>query len=176
MQDEQFPSQFDRFTQNAKKSLEYAGQFALSTGSTYVGTEHLLVGILKTNTSLGARLLADAGVSLDKIDLSNMQSATQADASMAPQFIDLSDAAKRTLALALRVAQQFGQPYAGTEHLLYAILSQKNSRANTLLRGTDIDPNSIRGDIEQHLQSQQYLAQSQQGGGSKKSQLQNTWA
>jgi ATP-dependent Clp protease ATP-binding subunit ClpC len=168
MQDEQFPSQFDRFTQNAKKSLEYAGQFALSTGSTYVGTEHLLVGILKTNTSLGARLLADAGVSLDKIDLSNMQSATQADASMAPQFIDLSDAAKRTLALALRVAQQFGQPYAGTEHLLYAILSQKNSRANTLLRGTDIDPNSIRGDIEQHLQSQQYLAQSQQGGGSKK--------
>lgn len=168
MQEEQFPAQFDRFTQNAKKSLEYAGQFALGTGSSYVGTEHLIVGILKSNTSLGARLLADAGVSLDKIDLSNMQSSTAADPNMAPQFIDLSDAAKRTLALALRVAQQFGQPYAGTEHLLYAILSQKNSRANSLLRTADIDPNTIRADIEQHLQSQQYLSQSQQGQGNKK--------
>ncbi|MBI2798229.1 ATP-dependent Clp protease ATP-binding subunit [Candidatus Saccharibacteria bacterium] len=151
MQDN-FPSQFDRFTQNAKKSLENAGALALSMGSHYVGTEHLLLGILRTNTSLGARMLSDMGVSLDKIKLDTFSSVS----STTPQLIDLSETAKKTLALALRVAQQFNHPYAGTEHLLYALVSQKNSRANTILREISINPNDIRAEVENYLSSQTY--------------------
>lgn len=157
MQDN-FPSQFDRFTQNAKKSLENAGQLALSMGSHYVGTEHLLLGILRTSTSLGARMLSDAGVSLDKIKLDTFSSV----ASTTPQLIDLSETAKKTLALALRVAQQFNHPYAGTEHLLYALVSQKNSRANTILREINVNPNDIRTEVESYLSSQSYQQEANQ--------------
>lgn len=158
MQDN-FPSQFDRFTQNAKKSLENAGTLAISMGSHYVGTEHLLLGILRTSTSLGARMLSDMGVSLDKIKLDTFSSVS----STTPQLIDLSETAKKTLALALRVAQQFNHPYAGTEHLLYALVSQKNSRANTILREININPNDIRAEVENYLSSQTYQQEEGQG-------------
>lgn len=144
------PPQFDRFTENAKHSLEHAGMIAASLGSAYIGTEHLLLGVMKTQSSIGAKILTQSGVTLDKLELtlvSNAQVSTHT-------LQALSETAKKTIALALRVAQEFGQPYAGTEHLLYAILSQRNARANVLLKEIAINPNDIRTDLEQYLQAQ----------------------
>ena len=64
---EEFLSHFDRFTQNAKKSLENAGLLAINMGSNYIGTEHLLLGMLKAQGSIGARLLSELGVRLDNV-------------------------------------------------------------------------------------------------------------
>ncbi len=144
------PPQFDRFTENAKHSLEHAGMIAASLGSAYIGTEHLLLGVMKTQSSIGAKILTQSGVTLDKLELtlvSNAQVSTHT-------LQALSETAKKTIALALRVAQEFGQPYAGTEHLLYAILSQRNARANVLLKEISINPNDIRTELEQYLQAQ----------------------
>jgi len=144
------PPQFDRFTENAKRSLENAGMLAASLGSAYVGTEHLLLGVLKANDSIGAKILTQSGVTIDKLQLTlttNMAVSTQA-------LQALSETAKKTITLALRVAQEYGQPYAGTEHLLYAILSQRSARANVLLREIAINPNDIRGDLEHYLTNQ----------------------
>lgn len=144
------PPQFDRFTENAKHSLEHAGMIAATIGSAYIGTEHLLLGVMKAQNSIGAKILTQSGVTLDKLELtlvSNAQVSTHT-------LQALSETAKKTIALALRVAQEFGQPYAGTEHLLYAILSQRNARANVLLKEISVNPNDIRAELEQYLQAQ----------------------
>jgi ATP-dependent Clp protease ATP-binding subunit ClpC len=111
---EDFLSHFDRFTQNAKKSLESAGLLAINMGSSYIGTEHLLLGMLKVQGSIGARLLSDMGVRIDNVPVygnHNIQTSTPSGS------IELSETAKQTITSALRVAQQNGQPYAGGNRL-----------------------------------------------------------
>lgn len=161
---EEFLSHFDRFTQNAKKSLENAGLLAINMGSSYVGTEHLLLGMLKAQGSIGARLLGELGVRVDNVPL---QANHSVQTSTPNGVIELSETAKQTITMALRVAQQYGQPYAGTEHLLFAILSQKNSRAQALLREMSVDPNMVRGELEQYLNSQPTQIEQPAGVGRK---------
>ncbi|MDF2461632.1 MAG: negative regulator of tic competence clpC/mecB [Candidatus Saccharibacteria bacterium] len=69
-----------------------------------------------------------------------------------------SETAKRTLTYSLRVAKEFGQPYCGTEHILFAILSEKSARAISLLKNDlQIDPSIIRSELENYLGNQQYF-------------------
>ena len=145
--------EFERFTENAKHSLRNAGELASSMGAAYVGTEHLLLGVLKQQSSLGSKILKESGVTLDRLNLSmvpNLQAGSLS--SSAPQAV--SATAKKAITLALRAAQEFGQPYAGTEHLLFAILGQDNARANVLLRGIQVEPNEVRSEVENYLNAQ----------------------
>ncbi len=151
--------EFDRFTENAKRSLQNAGELAMSLGAAYVGTEHLLLGVLKQQTSIGSKILKDMGVSLDRLNLSMVPSLQPGQAGATPQA--LSATARKTITLALRVAQEYGQPYAGTEHLLFAILGQDNARANVLLRGIKVDPVDIRSELENFLNAQSYAYEEQ---------------
>ncbi len=151
--------EFDRFTENAKRSLQNAGELAMGMGAAYVGTEHLLLGVLKQQTSIGSKILTDMGVSLDRLNLSTVPSLQAGASASTPQA--LSATARKTITLALRVAQEYGQPYAGTEHLLFAILGQDNARANVLLRGIKVDPNDIRGELENYLNAQSYAYEEQ---------------
>ena len=146
---------FDRFTENAKHSLEFADAIAAQLGSPYIGTEHMLLGVLQQEQSVGSQILRDAGVSIDR---------AQVAMTVAPSVMSLglnkglSETAKLTLTLSYRIAQEFGQTYAGTEHILFAILNQKNARANAVLREIAVDPESIRSAIEEYLINQQHIA------------------
>jgi ATP-dependent Clp protease ATP-binding subunit ClpC len=149
----EFGPQFDRFTENAKQSLENADQIARSMASSYIGTEHILLGVLQQDTSIGAKILRNAGVSLEK---------AQMVLSFSPKVIahnhkGLSETAKTTLTLSWRIAREFGQPYSGTEHILFALLSQKNARANTLLKEMQVEPSLVRGELENYLSNQQFF-------------------
>jgi len=152
MKNENYADQFDRFTENAKRSLENAGEIALSANASYIGTEHLLLGVLKQTGSIGAKILQEAGITLDRLQLN-----LTTDPIFHGSLQGLSETAKKAITLSLRVAQEFGQPYAGTEHLLFAIMSQKNARALTLLREHKVNPSVIRNEIENHLQSHNYM-------------------
>ncbi|MSR68260.1 ATP-dependent Clp protease ATP-binding subunit [Candidatus Saccharibacteria bacterium] len=163
---EDFLKHFDRFTQNAKKSLENAGLMAINMGSNYIGTEHLLLGMLKAQGSIGARLLSDMGVRIDNVPVygnHNIQTSTPSG------VIEFSETAKQTITSALRIAQQHGQPYAGTEHLLFAILSQKNSRAISIMKDMGIDPIAVRGELEKYLDSQPFQVEVPVGASNKAS-------
>lgn len=167
---EEFLSHFDRFTQNAKKSLENAGLLAINMGSNYIGTEHLLLGMLKAQGSIGARLLGELGVRIDNVPIygnHNIQTSTPSG------VIELSETAKQTITSALRIAQQYGQPYAGTEHLLFAILSQKNSRAISILRDMNVNPGEIKTELEKYLESQPSQVEVPQHNGSRKGSKQS---
>ncbi|HSX01560.1 MAG TPA: ATP-dependent Clp protease ATP-binding subunit, partial [Candidatus Saccharimonas sp.] len=149
-----FSSQFDRFTDNAKHSLENAERIATQMGSSYVGTEHILLGVLQQEGSIGAKILKNAGVTFDKAQLVLSFSQQLGGTS----YKGASETAKRTLTYSLRVAKEFGQPYCGTEHILFAILSEKSARAISLLKNDlQIDPAAIRAELESYLGNQQYF-------------------
>lgn len=141
-------------TDNAQNSMKHADAIARSFGSAYIGTEHLLLGVLAQDSSMGAKILENSGVTLDRARLA---------LNLTPKTLvinlggkGLSETAKLTLKLAFHIAQDYSQEFCGTEHILYSILTQKNARATVLLRDMNIDVDSLTSEIEQFLNRQQY--------------------
>lgn len=141
-----------KLTDNARTSLGRADAIARALGSAYIGTEHLLLGVLSQGSSVGAKVLADAGVTLDRAEIAlNMTPPTLVISTGAK---GLSETAKLTLKMAWEVAQEFHQEYLGTEHILYSILSQKNARATVLLRDMDVDVPGLTSELEEFIDRQ----------------------
>lgn len=137
---------------NARTSLQHANIIAQGYGSPYIGTEHLLLGVLAQGSSVGAKLLADAGITLDRAQLAlNLAPLTVV---VSSGMKDLSETAKLTLKMSWEVAKEYHQEYLGTEHILYSILNQKNSRASVLLRDMDVDIDEVVADLEGFLDRQ----------------------
>ncbi|HET7302037.1 MAG TPA: ATP-dependent Clp protease ATP-binding subunit [Candidatus Saccharimonadales bacterium] len=149
-----FQDFLNHLTNNALHSLKHADGIASSVGSMYVGTEHLLLGLLTQNASMGAKILESAGVTLDQARTA--LNWTPKTTTMRAPSKGLSETAKLTLKMAYDVAQDYGQDYCGTEHILYSILSQKNARATVLLRDMQIDIDAVLSELEQFLNRQQY--------------------
>lgn len=153
-----FQDFLNHLTNNALQSLKHADAIARNFGSAYVGTEHLLLGLLAQESSMGAKILEGAGVTLDRARLAlNLTPKTLVANAGAK---GLSETAKLTLRMAYDTAQDYNQEFCGTEHILYSILSQKNARATVLLRDMNVDVDSLMGELEQFLNRQQYEEES----------------
>lgn len=149
---DEFSEFISHLTDNARTSLHHANIIAQGYGSSYIGTEHLLLGILAQGSSVGAKVLADAGVTLDKAQVAlNLAPLTVV---VSPEAKALSETAKLTLKMSWDVAQEFQQDYLGTEHILYSILNQKNARASVLLRDMGVDLENLTSDLEDYLNHQ----------------------
>ncbi len=154
---------FSQFlTDNARGSLEQADMLARTLGSSYIGTEHLLLGVLSQADSVGARLLADSGVTFEH---------ARAALNLTPRALvvstgqkGLSETAKLTLRMSWEVAQEFHQDACGTEHILFSILSQKNARATVLLRDMNVSVDDLLGEIEQFFGSQRSDSEATESG------------
>lgn len=142
----------NHLSENALASLRHADAIAKSSGSPYVGTEHLLLGVLAQEASIGAKLLDGAGVTLQKAKLALN---ANPDTRRAAPSKGLSEVAKLTLRMAYEISQNFNQEICGTEHILYSILSQKNARASEMLRGMSVDVDGLINELEQFLSSRQ---------------------
>lgn len=138
-------------TDNARTSLHHATLIAQGYGSPYVGTEHLLLGVMAQGASVGAKILADAGVTLDKAQSSLSAVPVSNNFTSGIMTKSLSETAKLTLKMSWDIAQEFSQDYLGTEHILYSILSQKNARATVLLRDMNVDISEVLAELEDYL-------------------------
>ncbi|MDB5183643.1 MAG: ATPase domain protein [Candidatus Saccharibacteria bacterium] len=139
-------------TDNARTSLQHADAIARGYASAYIGTEHLLLGVLAQGSSVAAKVLADAGVTLDRAELA--LNLTPRNLIVSTGAKGLSETAKLTLKMSWDIAQEFHQDYLGTEHILYSILSQKNARATVLLRDMHVDVPSLTGELEEFFDRQ----------------------
>ncbi|MEM6997830.1 MAG: ATP-dependent Clp protease ATP-binding subunit [Patescibacteria group bacterium] len=147
-----FEEFLQNFTDNALKSLRYADVIASEMGAAYIGTEHLLLGVLRQGESIGAKMLSDAGITFDKARLAlNLSTKTMV---VDPTSKGLSETAKLTLKMSWDIAQEFNQPVCGTEHILFSILSQKNARATVLLKDMNVDVASLSSEFESLLGKQ----------------------
>ena len=161
-----FQEFLNHLTNNALQSLKHADAIARSFGSAYVGTEHLLLGILAQDGSMGAKILEGAGITLDRARLAlNLTPKTLVNNVGAK---GLSETAKLTLKMAYDVAQDYSQDYCGTEHILHSILSQKNARATILLRDMNVNVDGLTNELEQFLNRQQYEEQDVGSDGRRK--------
>ncbi len=142
-----------KLTDNARGSLENADMIARSLGSAYIGTEHLLLGVLSQETSVGAKLLADVGVTLERARVA--LNLTPRALVVSTGAKGLSETAKLTLRMSWDIAQEFHQDFCGTEHIVFSILSQKNARATVLLRDMSVPVDELIGDVEAYLSRQQ---------------------
>ncbi len=149
-----FQEFLNHLTNNALQSLKHADAIARSFGSAYIGTEHLLLGVLAQDGSMGNKLLEGAGITLDRARLALNLTPKTLVINMGAK--GLSETAKLTLKMAYDVSQDYGQEYCGTEHILYSILSQKNARATILLRDMNVDVDGLSNELEQFLNRQQY--------------------
>lgn len=133
-------------TDNARTSLYHADSIARGYGSKFIGTEHLLLGLLAQGSSVGAKVLADAGVTLDKAEVAlGLKPVAQA---VHVGINTLSETAKVTLRMSWQIAQDYNQDSLGTEHILYSILGQRNARATVLLADMGVDIDSVTTDLE----------------------------
>lgn len=141
-----------KLTDNARTSLQHADAIARGYGSAYIGTEHLLLGVLAQGSSVGAKILADAGVTLDRAELA--LNLTPRSLVVSTGAKGLSETAKLTLKMSWEIAQEFHQEHLGTEHILYSILSQKNARATVLLRDMNVDIKELTSELEEYFDRQ----------------------
>ena len=135
----------EKFTQRAELAIENARAAAGEMGHSYVGTEHLLLGILTESVGLGARVLYGRGLT----ECSLRQAITDTVGTGAPNLPvqGLSVRARTAVERAAAEANELRQGYIGTEHLLIGILRQSDCTGVAILQSLGIDINDIYTDI-----------------------------
>jgi ATP-dependent Clp protease ATP-binding subunit ClpC len=108
----------------------------------YIGTEHLLLGLLRDQETLAARVLSSLDVSLAEVRAQVVLIIGQGDDSATGQ-IPFTPRAKKVLELSLREAQRIGDNYIETEHLLLGLVREKEGVANRILLDLGVDPDSV---------------------------------
>lgn len=136
---------FARFTQGAKTALAYAAEFAKELGHNYVGTEHLILGILEENGP-SAALLKEQDITGQALKELIVQAVGKGDYVLNDNF-GYTPRVKKILEVSKTVARQLGLSYIGTEHMLYALLRERECIANRLLSELGVDYQKIQQGI-----------------------------
>ena len=131
----------DKFTARAKKAMHLAQQEAQRLHQSPLGTQHLLLGLVREGEGLAARVLARHGVELEAVRLAAASTDTS---DSAPP---LAAAVERAVDRARHEAQELGHKFVGTEHLLLAVLHEDHGMALSLLQSLGVDPEAIAADV-----------------------------
>ena len=141
---------FDKFTKGAKRALIVAQDQAREAGLSYVGTEHILLGILTQPESLGASVLLGFGVTAENVKLVlQTVGRTTSGKPSSGEAGSLSGFAKKVIEDSIRVAYHHNHGMVGTEHLLSALVSQENTAATVILENMKIRPADVKRQLEE---------------------------
>ncbi|ADI03009.1 MAG TPA: ATP-dependent Clp protease ATP-binding subunit [Syntrophothermus lipocalidus] len=165
-----------RFTQRAQRAIIHAQEEARNLGHPAVGTEHILLGLIREGEGVGAKAILALGVDLETVrnELKKVlgdvgerkESATSTDLPITPR-------AKKVLNLAFEEARLQGVNYVGTEHLLLALLREEQSVAAQVLNSLGIRPDAVREQVMLLLGAEGFQANYQEPGtGEMKNQSQ----
>jgi hypothetical protein len=145
------PAMFDRFTNRARRAVVFAKEAAQSHGHNYIGTEHILLGLIKEGGGMAAKALESLGISLLSVR-SQIEEIIGEGQQTSPDHIPFTPQAKKVLELSLREALDLGHDYIGTEHILLGLMREgEGVAAQVLVRhGTDLD--RVRQQVTQLLQ------------------------
>lgn len=138
---------FNKFTKEAKRALIVAQEKARESKLSYVGTEHILIGVLSQENSLGASILLNFGVSLDNVYLVLKTVGRTSMPAKSEEPGGLSGFAKEIIEEAVKVAHEYGHSFVGTEHLLFALVSQQNTAATVILENMKVNPVDVKEQI-----------------------------
>ena len=133
----------NKFTPTAEEALQLAQEAAGELGHGYMGTEHLLLGLMREDEGLAHTVLAEAGLTDDLLTEMIRETASSCSSDTSGSAQNLSPRTKHVLEIALEDAIRGGYAYIGTEHLLAGILREGNNMAVRLLRSAGVDARQL---------------------------------
>jgi len=146
-------SNMERFTQRARRVLSLAHQEAERMNHNYIGTEHLLLGLMRDDGGNAGRVLRELGLDIDRLEDIIEQMVGLGDHQSPPQP-QLSPGTQKTLELAVQQARDLKHHYIGVEHLLLGLIAYNEGVAMDALRQMGVTVEQIRGQIERILKEQ----------------------
>src|SRR3989442_5255785 len=144
---------FDKFTERARRVLTLAQEEALRFNHNYIGTEHLLLGLVREGEGVAAKVLANLGVELNKVRSAVEFIIGRCDRAVMGE-IGLTPRAKKVIELAVDEARRLGHHYIGTEHLLLGLVREGEGIAASVLQRLGVNLEKV------HTQTVQVLSQS----------------
>src|SRR6184192_1016699 len=151
---------FERFTERARQVVVLAQDEARTLKHNYIGTEHILLGLLREEEGLAARVLDSLDITVEEVRAQVARIVGQGDEVTTGQ-IPFTPRAKKVLELALREALSLGHNYIGTEHILLGLVRENEGVAARILLDFDADAEKIRNEIIRMLSGP---GRRQQGG------------
>src|SRR5438128_1017229 len=170
---------FERFTERARQDVVLAQEEARTLKPNYIGTEHILLGLLREEEGLAARVLESLDITVERVRAQVVRIVGSGEEVTSRQ-IPFTPRAKKVLELALREALSLGHNYIGTEHILLGLVRENEGVAARILLDFDADSEKIRNEVIRMLsgpggrrqgQGQGGGPGSQQGEGKKSSKL-----
>ena len=130
-------SKLDRFTNRAKQALALAQEEAHLLGHNYIGTEHLLLGLIREETGLAAQVLDRLGITAAEVRTA-IENTIGKGQYRSQGKVELSPRTKRVIELAVDEARRLGHHYIGTEHLLLGLVREGGGIAAGILEGLGV--------------------------------------
>lgn len=134
---------FERFSKEAREAIKFAKEEAQNLNQYYVGTEHILLGLLDIKSEVIPEILSELGVLPDDVRKAVIET-VPVETDMPADEFPFTPRAKEVLELSLQEALQFGHNYIGPEHLLLALMREGEGVAAHILEDFEIDLNSLR--------------------------------
>lgn len=128
-----------QLTPRANQAITLAKKEALKLKHNYVGTEHLLLGIVNLGQGVAVNVLRKMGINLENLSAEVEKNIGIGDSNATMQTLELSEGVKKSLSFAAQEATKLGHNYIGTEHLLLGILCDENSAAQQVLKSMGVD-------------------------------------
>jgi len=135
---------FERYTEPARRLLFFARYEASQFGSRVIDTEHVLLGLIRTEKGIAGRVLADCGVSLERLREEIEPLNTGAEKISTGVEMPFSDSTRRVLLFAEEEANRLRHRHIGTEHLLLALVRHRDSQAGTILARHGLNVDDLR--------------------------------
>ncbi len=154
-------SRFEKFSERARRVLSLAQEEAQRFNHNYIGTEHILLGLVRETEGVAARVLSNLGVELSKVRSAVEFIIGRGEKSVAGE-IGLTPRAKKVIELAVDEARRLNHSYIGTEHLLIGLLREGEGVAAGVLESLGVTLEKIRGETNRILS--QTMSQSQSSG------------
>jgi ATP-dependent Clp protease ATP-binding subunit ClpC len=166
---------FERFTERARQVVVLAQEEARTLKHNYIGTEHILLGLLREEEGLAARVLESLDITVERVRAQVVRIVGSGEEVTSGQ-IPFTPRAKKVLELALREALSLGHNYIGTEHILLGLVRENEGVAARILLDFDADSDKIRNEVIRMLSGpggrrQGTGAGAAQGEGKKSSKL-----
>src|SRR6266480_6062633 len=138
---------FDRFNDRAKRVLALAQDEAIRFNHNYIGTEHLLLGLVREGEGVAARVLDSLGVELSKVRTAVEFIIGRGDSTTSPSEITLSPRTKKVIELAIDEARKLGHSHIGTEHLLLGLIRESGTMASEVLESLGVSLDKARHQV-----------------------------
>src|SRR5205823_1345071 len=158
---------FDRFTDRARKVMGLARQEAQRFNHDYIGTEHILLGLVQEGSGVAASVLKNLDIDLKKIRQEVEKLVSTGTTMVTMGQLPFTPRAKKVLELSLEEASNLGHTYIGTEHLLLGLIRESEGIAAQVLRNLKVKVEDVREEVLELLGAEPTEANASAGGGSE---------